>query len=123
VTHGDQLPGPGPTGLAAWPDLATRLTRAPFVTIAETRGLGSEFALACDLRFASRKKAVFGQPEADTGLVPGGRSIEPPSALADRSRTLEIIVGSDGFDAGTAEGTDGSTSAARAAAVRRRAGR
>jgi enoyl-CoA hydratase/carnithine racemase len=34
------------------------------------RGLGSEFALACDLRFASREKAQFGQPEVGTGLVP-----------------------------------------------------
>lgn len=107
VARGGELPGPGPTGLPAWPDLATRLTRAPFVTIAEirgrARGVGSEFALACDLRFASRGKAVFGQPEVGTGLVPGGGSIEVLSALAGRSRTLEIILGSEDFDADTAE--------------------
>lgn len=107
VARGGELPGPGPTGLPAWADLASRLTRAPFVTIAEirgrARGLGSEFALACDLRFASREKAVFGQPEVGTGLVPGGGSIEVLSTLAGRSRTLEIIIGSDDFDADTAE--------------------
>lgn len=107
VARGGELPGPGPTGLPAWAGLARRLTRAPFVTIAEirgrARGLGSEFALACDLRFASRERAVFGQPEVGIGLVPGGGSIEVLSALAGRSRALEIIVGSDDFDADTAE--------------------
>jgi len=49
VARGDELPtAPDPTGLPVWPDLTTRLTRAPFVTIAEirsrARGLGSEFA-------------------------------------------------------------------------------
>jgi enoyl-CoA hydratase/carnithine racemase len=112
IAHSDlarscELPSPGPTGLPAWADLATRLTRAPFVTIAEirgrARGLGSEFALACDLRFASRGKAVSGQPEVGTGLVPGGGSIEVLSALAGRSRALEIILGSEDFDADTAQ--------------------
>jgi enoyl-CoA hydratase/carnithine racemase len=108
VARSGELPtDPGPTGLPVWPDLATRLTRAPFVTIAEirgrARGLGSEFALACDLRFASRGKALFGQPEVGVGLVPGGGSIEVLSALAGRSRTLEIILGSEDLDADTAE--------------------
>jgi enoyl-CoA hydratase/carnithine racemase len=99
-----ELPGPGRTGPPAWADLATRLTRAPFVTIAEIRGRargeGSEFALACDLRFASREKAMFGQPEVGTGLVPGGGSIE---VLPARSRTLEIVLGSEDFDGDTAQ--------------------
>ena len=108
IARGGELPlEPGPTGLPIWSDLAARLTRAPFVTIAEirgrARGLGSEFALACDLRFASREKAVFGQPEVGLGLVPGGGSIEVLSALAGRSRALEIILSGDDFDADTAE--------------------
>jgi enoyl-CoA hydratase/carnithine racemase len=97
----------GPTGLPWWPDLATRLIGAPFVSIAEVRGrargLGSEFALACDLRFASRERAVFGQPEVGLGLVPGGGSIEILTSLAGRSRTLEIILGADDMDADTAQ--------------------
>lgn len=108
VTRGADLPrDPGPTGLPWWPDIATRLMRAPFVTIAEVRGrargLGSEFALACDLRFASRERAVFGQPEVGFGLVPGGGSIEMLSSLAGRSRTLEIVLGADDMDADTAQ--------------------
>lgn len=83
------------------------MTRAPFVTIAEIRGRaqghGSEFALACDLRFASQEKAVFAQPEVSLGLVPGGGAIEVLSELAGRSRALEIILGGEDFDARTAE--------------------
>jgi enoyl-CoA hydratase/carnithine racemase len=107
VARGGELPGPGPTGLPAWADLATRLTRAPFVTIAEirgrARGVGSEFALACDLRFASRERAVLGHPEVGLGLVPGGGSIEALPGLAGRSRAMEIILGSEDFDADTAQ--------------------
>src|SRR3954447_22287837 len=53
----------GPTGLEAWPDALVRLTRAPVVSIALVRGRasgnGSELALACDMSFASREKAIF----------------------------------------------------------------
>jgi enoyl-CoA hydratase/carnithine racemase len=52
----------GPTGLEAWPDILVRLTRAPVVSIALIRGRatgnGSELALACDMSFASREKAI-----------------------------------------------------------------
>jgi enoyl-CoA hydratase/carnithine racemase len=37
---------------------------------------GGEFALACDLRCASLEKAIFGQPEVGSGLIPGGGGIE-----------------------------------------------
>jgi enoyl-CoA hydratase/carnithine racemase len=54
-----------PTGLHAWLDLLVRLSRAPVVSIASirgrARGAGSEFVLACDLRFASREKAALGE--------------------------------------------------------------
>jgi enoyl-CoA hydratase/isomerase-like protein len=49
-----------PTGMDAWRGLLVRLSRAPVVSIASIRGraggAGSEFVLACDLRFASREK-------------------------------------------------------------------
>src|SRR6476659_1106969 len=58
---------PGPTGMHPWLDLTVRLARAPVVSIASirgrARGAGSEFVLACDLRFASRENAVLGQFE------------------------------------------------------------
>ena len=49
---------PGPTGLHPLPDMLVRLSRAPVVSIALIRGratgVGSELALASDMRFASR---------------------------------------------------------------------
>jgi len=98
---------PGPTGLPPFLDMTTRLAAAPVVTIAavrgRTRGGGNEFALACDLRFASREKAVFGQPEIGSGLVPGGGGIERLAMLVGRGRALEVVLGGDDFDAVTAE--------------------
>src|SRR4051812_18593462 len=51
---------PGPTGLQALPDMLVRLSRAPVVSIASIRGratgVGSELALASDMRFASRER-------------------------------------------------------------------
>jgi enoyl-CoA hydratase/carnithine racemase len=53
--------------LDLWQDSVLRLTSTPVVRIAKirgrTRGIGNEFVLACDMRFASRQKAVFGNPE------------------------------------------------------------
>jgi enoyl-CoA hydratase/carnithine racemase len=97
----------GPTGLPLWSDLTTRMAQAPYVTIASirgrARGVGSEFLLACDLRFASRELAVLGQPEVGLGLFPGGGGTERLPRLVGRARALEIIVGCEDFDAETAE--------------------
>jgi enoyl-CoA hydratase/carnithine racemase len=66
----------GRTGLQALPDMLARLSRAPVVSIASIRGrakgVGSEPALACDMRFASRETAVLSQWEVGAALVPGG---------------------------------------------------
>jgi enoyl-CoA hydratase/carnithine racemase len=98
---------PGPTGLPLWPDLTTRLAQAPYVSIASirgrARGVGSEFVLACDLRFASRELAVLGQPEVGLGLFPGGGGTERLPRLVGRARALEVILGCEDFDADTAE--------------------
>lgn len=54
---------PGPTGLPTWIDLTTRLERTNVISIASVRGrargAGSEFCLACDLRFASLERAFW----------------------------------------------------------------
>ena len=67
---------PGPTGLQPLPDMLVRLSRAPVVSIASIRGratgVGSELALACDMRFASRERAILSQFEVGAGFVPGG---------------------------------------------------
>jgi enoyl-CoA hydratase/carnithine racemase len=67
------------------------------------RGGGSEFALACDLRFASLEKTLLGQPEVGVGIVPAGGGIERLSSLVGVARALEIIASSDDYDAPTAE--------------------
>jgi enoyl-CoA hydratase/carnithine racemase len=56
------------------------------------RGGGSEIALACDLRFASRS-ARLGQPEVALGIVPGAGATQRLTRLVGRARALEIIVG------------------------------
>ena len=98
---------PGPTGYSGWIDITLRLARAPVISIAairgRARGVGSEFALACDLRFASLEKAIFGQIEVGVGVIPGGGAIERLPLLAGRARALEIIAGAADFDAATAE--------------------
>ncbi len=98
---------PGKTGLPMWIDLTTRLSRLPVISIAcirgRARGVGSEFALACDLRFASKENALLGQPEVAAGVYPGGGAIERLSSLVGRARAMEIVIGSDDYDAELAE--------------------
>ena len=97
----------GPTGMHAWLDLLVRLSRAPAVSIASirgrARGAGSEFVLACDLRFASREKALLGQFEVGTGVVPGGGPAARLPRLVGRGRALEILLVADDLDAARAE--------------------
>ena len=89
----------GPTALEAWPDILVRLTRAPVVSIALIRGRatgnGSEIALACDMSFASREKAVLSQWEVGVGLVAGGGPMARLPRLMGRCRALEVLLGSD----------------------------
>src|SRR5579871_655776 len=96
-----------PELLGVWREFVLRLSSAPVVSIAKirgrTRGIGNEFALACDMRFASRQNAVFGQPEIGVGLVPGGGALEWLPRLVGRSRALEIVLSGDDFDADIAE--------------------
>jgi enoyl-CoA hydratase/carnithine racemase len=91
----------GPTGLEAWPDLFVRLTRASVVSIALIRGRatgnGSELALACDMSFVSREKAVLSQWEVGAGLVAGGGPMARLPRLIGRARALEVVLASDDF--------------------------
>ncbi|MCX5259553.1 enoyl-CoA hydratase/isomerase family protein [Streptomyces canus] len=96
-----------PEATPAWIDLVVRLSTAPFISIASIRGRarggGDELALACDLRYASREHAVFGQPEVGGGILPGGGGTERLPRLIGRDRALEAILSSDDYDADTAE--------------------
>lgn len=95
------------SGHFPWTEICQRLANLPAVSVAAVRGRagggGSEFALACDIRFASREKAIFAQLEAGTGLLAIGGAIERLPQLMGRGRALEILLGSDDFDADLAE--------------------
>jgi enoyl-CoA hydratase/carnithine racemase len=99
--------GVGPTGMHAWLDLLVRLSRAPVVSIASirgrARGAGSEFVLACDLRFASRENTLVGQFEVGAGVVPGGGPMARLSRLVGLGRALEILLVADDLDGPRAE--------------------
>src|SRR3954453_8226416 len=89
----------GPTGLEAWPDILVRLPRAPVVSIALIRGRatgnGSELALACDMTFASRGKALRARGGGGVGMVAGGGPMARLPLLIGRGRALEVLLSSD----------------------------
>jgi enoyl-CoA hydratase/carnithine racemase len=98
---------PTDSGVTPFIDSTLRLGAANPITIASLRGRarggGSEFALACDLRFASAENTVLGQPEVGGGILPGGGAVERLAALVGPARALEIIASSDDYDGSTAE--------------------
>jgi enoyl-CoA hydratase/carnithine racemase len=115
LTHYDFLSSPqesgkysaGRTGLQPLPDMFARLSRVPVVSIALIRGratgVGSELALACDMRFASRERAILSQWEVGAGLVPGGGPMARLPRLMGRGRALEILLGADDIGGDLAE--------------------
>src|ERR1700729_3957354 len=98
---------PGRTGLQPLPDMFARLSRASVVSISSIRGratgVGSELALACDMRFASRDKAILSQWEVGAGLVPGGGPIARLPRLMGRGRALEVLLSADDIHGDLAE--------------------
>src|SRR6195256_4736793 len=98
---------PGPTGLQPLPDMLVRLSRAPVASIALIRGratgVGSELALACDMRFASREKAILSHFEVGAGVVPGSGPMARLPRLMGRGRALEVLLGADDIPGDLAE--------------------
>jgi enoyl-CoA hydratase/carnithine racemase len=96
---------PGPTGLNPYVDNFVRLSKLPVATISvirgRTRGAGSEFVLATDIRFAS-ENAILGQFEVGTGSIPGGGPMARLGRLVGRGRALEILLGGDDIPASLA---------------------
>ncbi len=84
-----------------------RVSRLPQATIAKIEGMarggGYEFALACDMRFASRGKAVFMQMEVGMGILPCGGGSSRMVRQAGLGKALEIILSAQDFGADEAE--------------------
>jgi enoyl-CoA hydratase/carnithine racemase len=95
------------TGEASIAMLFRYLSASRLVTIAQIEGrvlgAGSEFVLACDMRFASRESAIFSQIEAAFGQLPGGGATQHLTRLMGRARTLEVILSAEDYDAEMAE--------------------
>ena len=95
------------TGEASIASLFRHLSASRLVTIAQiegrVRGAGSEFVLACDMRFAARETAIFGQIEPAFGLIPGGGAVQYLVRLMGRARALEVLLSADDYDAELAE--------------------
>jgi enoyl-CoA hydratase/carnithine racemase len=95
------------TGEASLGLLFRYLSASRLVTIAQiegrVRGAGSEFVLACDLRFAALETAIFGQPEVGFGLLPGAGGIQHLTRLMGRGRALEAMLSGEDYDAQLAE--------------------
>jgi len=87
--------------------LFRRLSMSRLVSIAQIEGrvraAGSEFVLACDLRFAARESAIFAQPEVALGAVPGAGGVQHLTRVLGRARALEVILTADDYDADMAE--------------------
>ena len=95
------------TGEASIALLFRHLSASRLVTIAQiegrVRGAGSEFVLACDMRFAARESAIFSQFEPAFGLLPGGGAAQHLTRLMGRARALEVMLSAEDYDAELAE--------------------
>src|ERR1700754_4965403 len=83
------------------------LSTSRLVSIAQiegrVRGIGSEFILACDMRFAARESAIFSQFEPSFGVIPGAGGAQHLARLMGRGRALEVLLSAEDYDADLAE--------------------
>jgi enoyl-CoA hydratase/carnithine racemase len=95
------------TGEASIALLFHHLSASRLVTIAQiegrVRGAGSEFVLACDMRFAARETTIFAQFEPAFGVLPGGGAAQHLTRLMGRGRALEVMLSAEDYDAELAE--------------------
>jgi enoyl-CoA hydratase/carnithine racemase len=95
------------TGEASIALMFRYLSASHLVTIAQIEGrvraAGSEFVLACDMRFAARESAIFAQPESAFGVVPGGGGVQHLARLMGRAKALEVMLSAADYDAELAE--------------------
>jgi enoyl-CoA hydratase/carnithine racemase len=94
-------------GEASMGQLLHYLSKSRLVTIAQiegrVRGVGSEFVLACDMRFAALETAIFNQFEASFGVIPGAGAVQHLARLMGRARALEVMFSAEDYSAEIAE--------------------
>ena len=87
-------------------DLVRRVHELPVATIAAVEGFalggGFELALACDLVVAS-ESAVFGLPEVEVGIFPGGGSTQTLTWLVGPARARDVVLTGRRLSAAEAE--------------------
>lgn len=95
------------TGAASIGLMLRHLSSSRLISIAQiegrVRGVGSEFVLACDMRFAARETAIFGQFEPSFGVIPGAGGAQHLARLMGRGRALEVMLSAGDYDADLAE--------------------
>jgi enoyl-CoA hydratase/carnithine racemase len=93
--------------LDEWNKLVLGFAHSPVISIAvireRVRGIGQEFVLGLDMRFASSERAIFAQSEVGFSIVPGGGTLEWMPRLINRSRALELVLCGDAITAEVAE--------------------
>jgi enoyl-CoA hydratase len=76
-------------------NLFNRMEASPLILVAAINGLcfggGFEFALACDLRVASKRSRI-GLPEVKVGLIPGGGGTQRLPRLVGEGKAMEMIL-------------------------------
>jgi enoyl-CoA hydratase/carnithine racemase len=83
------------------------LSASRLISIAQIEGraggAGSEFALACDMRFAARGRAIFRHMEPAFGWIEGAGGVQHLTRLMGRGRALEVLMSAEDYDADLAE--------------------
>lgn len=92
----------GSNFLESWTDITK--ARKPIIAAVSGYALGGgcELALMCDIILAS-PTAVFGQPEINLGVIPGGGGTQRLIRAIGKSRTMELTLTGRNFSAAEAE--------------------